>query len=381
MKKNVIGLSALALTGALAGASATAQSSVAINGRLDVGPEYIDDGVNKMKRIDSGTYTASRLIFKGTEDLGGGLSAGFYLESRFNANLGAQQSASKFFNAGSQVYLSSTSWGSVTLGRQYVPIFWSFLFADDTGPLRLHGYSAVQSVQRSAFARISATASPVKAAGSLDTIGGGVYTLGISSAFEDNLIVYKTPSIGGATVMLAAGAAEGAPSGSGRVLAGNVEYRGGPFYASVAYNQKRGTVPAGGVGPSQTVTEALASGMWAPAPTGFKLWGNFHPWKLETPAATSELRGHDWMLGASYWFPQSELWVNYAQKTIDNCIACNSKGFGIGYHYFLSRRTELYTSIAQVSNNANSGNALNGFTPGVLGASVKGYAAGIATTF
>lgn len=372
-------LGILALLGSGLAGSAMAQSSVTMAGRIDVGPQYIDDGVSKFKRIDSGTYTASRLIFKGVEDLGGGLTAGFYLESRFNADLGAAQSGTKFFNAGSQVYLADKTWGSITLGRQYVPMFWSFLFADDTGPLRLHNYSAVQSVQRSAFARISATASPVKAAGSLDTIAGGIYQLGITSAFEDNMVVYKTPVIGGATAMLAAGASEGAPAGSGRVLGANVEYRGGPFYGSVAYNQKRGTVPAGGNGSTQTVTEELVSGLYEITPNGWKVWGNFHPWKLDSPGV--DFKGHDWMLGTSYWFSQSELWVNYAAKTLDNCTSCNSKGFGVGYHYFLSRRTELYASVAEVSNDANSGNTLNGFAPGTLGRKVRGYAAGLSHTF
>jgi predicted porin len=373
----VTGFTALALVAAAFAGTAQAQSGVTLAGRVDVGPQYIDDGTNKLKRIDSGTYTASRLIFRGTEDLGDGLKAGFYLENRFNADVGAQQSA-KFFNAGAQVYLSSPTWGSVTLGRQYVPIFWSFLFADDTGPLRLHGYSAVQSVQRSAFARVSAAASPVKAAGSLDTIGGGVYQLGITSAFEDNMVVYKTPSLGGATVMLAAGASEGAPAGSGRVLGANVEYRGGPFYGSLAWNQKRGTVPAGGSGAYQTATEALVSGMYTVTPT-IKLWGNYHPWKLDT--TTADFKGHDWMLGASYYFSQSMVWLNYAAKTPDNCVACKSKGFGLGYHYFMSRRTELYASIAEVRNDANSGNALNGFAPAVIGDNVRGVAVGIAHTF
>ena len=370
---------AVALACAAVGASALAQSGVTVAGRVDVGPQYINNGTDKLKRLDSGTYTASRLIFRGVEDLGDGLSAGFYLESRFNADVGAQQSAAKFWNAGAQVYLSDKTWGTLTLGRQYVPIFWSFLFADDTGPLRLHGYSALQSVQRSAFARVSAAASPVKAAGSLDTIAGGVYQLGGTSAFEDNLIVYKTPVFGGATAMLAAGASEGAPAGSGRVLGANVEYRADRFYGSAAFNQKRGTVPAGGSGSYQTATEALVSGLYEVVPKTLKVWGNFHPWKLESPGA--DFKGHDWMLGVSYWFPQSELWVNYAAKTLDNCAACNSKGFGIGYHYFLSRRTELYASVAQVSNDANSGNVLNGFAPAAFGQKVKGYAMGIAHTF
>ncbi len=237
--------SAIALAVVASVGRAQAQSSVSIAGRVDVGPQIINNGAGSKKRVDSGTYTASRLIFKGTEDLGGGLSAGFYLENRFNADTGAPQSATTFFNGGSQVFIASKDLGSLTLGRQYVPIFWSFLFADDTGPLKLHGYSALQSVQRSAFARISATTSPIKAAGSLDSIGSGVYTLSSTSAFENNLIVYKTPKFGGVTAMLAGGAPEGSPAGNGRVLGGNIEYNGGPPYASVAFNQKRDTLPAG----------------------------------------------------------------------------------------------------------------------------------------
>jgi predicted porin len=369
---------AVALAAQAVAGGALAQSTVAIGGRVDVGPQYVNDGVNKLKRVDSGTYTASRLFFKGTEDLGGGLSAGFYLENRFNADTGAPQNATKFFNAGSQVFLESSALGSVTLGRQYSPIFWSFLWADDTGPLRLHSYSAVNSIQRSNTARLTAAASPIKAAGSLDTIAGGVYQLGIATTFEDNMVLYKTPTVGGVVARLAVSAPEGSPAGSGRVLAGNAEYRGGPLFASVAYNQKRGTVPAGG-GPYQKLTEELVSGLYEVVPSTFKLWGNFHPWKLSDPAA--QLKGRDWMVGASYWLPSSMVWVNYADKNISNCVSCNSKGFGVGYHYFLSKRSEVYASAAQVSSDANAGNTLNGLTPGAFGKKMTGYAVGVATTF
>jgi predicted porin len=111
----------------------------------------------------------------------------------------------------------------------------------------------------------------------------------------------------------------------------------------------------------------------------FKAWGNFHPWSFDSQG--TEMKGHDWMLGVSYWLPFGELWLNYADKKIDDCASCDSKGFGIGYHYFLSKRTELYASYANVSNQANSGNTLNGFAPGVLGQSVRGIAAGVALTF
>ena len=241
----------------------------------------------------------------------------------------------------------------------------------------MHSYSAVQSVQRSSFARVSAAASPIKAAGSLDTIGGGIYSLGITSAFEDNLVVYKSPAFGGATVMLAVGAPEGYAAGSGKVFGGNVEYRNGGFYGSLAFNSKQGTVPAGG-GQSQKAREELVSGLYA-VTKEFKVWGNLHPWHFDSVG--TELKGRDWMLGVSYWLPLGEIWLNYASKKIDNCASCDSKGFGVGYHYLLSKRTELYASYANVSNQANAGTTLNGFAPGALGQSVRGLAAGIAHQF
>lgn len=363
---------------ALGSQIATAQSGVTIAGRVDMGLQSVDNGVSKTQRVDSGSYTASRLIFRGNEELGGGLSALFYMEHRLNADTGAAQSAAKFWNAGSYVGLSSKEWGTVTLGRQYAPTFWTFLFADDTGPLRLHGYSALQSVQRSNFARIRATSSPIQSAGSLDSVSGGIYSVGITSAFEDNQVVYKTPSINGFTAMLSAGAPEGHAAGTGKLFSGNVEYRQGPLYASIAATQKEGRVPAGG-DLKQKVSEQVVSAMYELAP-GVKLWGNVHPWQVES-INNSKLKGNDWMLGASYWFSNSQLWINYASKTLKNCADCNSSGFGIGYHYFLSKRTEFYTSIAQVSNDANSANSLNGFAPGNFGLKVRAVAAGIAVTF
>ena len=371
-------LSALAVAFAAVAGPASAESTVSLGGRIDLGPQFIDGGMTSSKRIDSGAYTASRLVFQAKEDLGGGLGALVYMETRFNADTGAPQSNSKFFNAGSYVGLGSADWGTVTLGRQYVPIFWSFLFADDAGPLRLHGYSAVQSVQRSNFARIAADASPIRQAGSLDSIADGVYTLDITSAFEDNLVVYKTPSFGGLTAMFAAGFPEGYPSGAGKIRGGNLEYSQGAFYGSVAYNEKEGRVPAGGAIP-QRVREAVASAMYAFTPQ-FKLWGNVHPWEFTGPAR-SRLEGRDWMLGASYRFRAGMLWINYARKAIDDCVECNSRGFGVGYHRPLSRRTELYASYGRVGNDANSGNRLNGFAPGLLGQRVRGVALGMVHLF
>jgi len=371
-------LTPLLLAALAPAALAQGAQGVVIAGRVDMSAQYIDDSQNTFKRADSGTYTASRFIVRGNEDLGGGLGALFYLEHRFNADTGTPASA-KFWNAGSFAGIRDSAWGQITAGRQYVPIFWPFLFGDDTGPLRLHTYSAVQTIQRSNFVRVTAAASPIKTAGTLDSIGGGIYSLSITSAFEDNQIIYKSPTIaGGLTITGAIAAPEGYPAGGGKVYGGNAEYRTKSWYVGYGVNQKEGRVPVGG-GASQKVTEQVVSGMVA-FDSGFGVWGNIHPWSFDSNG--SKLSGHDFMVGGTYRTGVHWIWANVSQKSIGNgCNDCGSKGIGIGYHYLLSKQSELYASFAEVHNDNNSANTLNGFAPAAAGKTVRGLAAGIAVTF
>ena len=78
------GLAAAVAT--LAGTSALAQSSVTIYGRLNTTVERQKDGDESLTVLQN---NASRIGFKGTEDLGGGLKASFVLEHGFSADTGA----------------------------------------------------------------------------------------------------------------------------------------------------------------------------------------------------------------------------------------------------------------------------------------------------
>ena len=357
--------------------AAAAQNSVTVAGRIDMGVQQVDNGADTVKRADSGTYTASRLIFRGTEDLGGGMGAFFYLEAGLNVDNGTTNA--KFFNRGSFVGLSGKTWGQVTLGRQYVPIFWPLLFGDEGGPHRLHGYSATQSVQRSNFARVTTAASPIKAAGTLDSIGGGIYALNITSAFEDNIAIYKSPTIaGGLTLTGAIAAPEGYTNGAAKVIGGNAEFRAGTTYLGFGFNSKEGRVPATGAG-VQKVKEFAFTGMYEIVKE-LSIWGNLHPWSFDS--AGTELKGKDFMIGLSYRTGQHMIWGNVASKSVDSgCPQCDSKGFGIGYHYALSKRTDLYAAVASVSNQANSANTLVGIAPSAPGKDMRGITAGIAHVF
>src|SRR5574338_760341 len=121
MQKKLI---ALAVAG-LVSVPAFAQSNVTIYGIVDMGYAYrgdnVVDGVKNRNGIDSGIANGSRLGFKGTEDLGNGMKAGFVLEQGILADTGSSAQG-RTFGRQSFAYLGG-NFGTVGLGRQYAPQF------------------------------------------------------------------------------------------------------------------------------------------------------------------------------------------------------------------------------------------------------------------
>lgn len=362
-------------------------SGITIFGRADMGLVGIDDGAHTTTRVDSGRYTESRLGIRGAEDLGGGLAAIFYLESGVSIDTGQLNQGGRLFGRGAYVGLLSREWGQLSVGRQYVPLFWPLLFGDDTGRLRLHTFSATQTIQRSDVVRINQAASPVTSAGSLDSSAGGIYEIGSTSAFEDNQIVYRAAPFGGATAMLAYGTgAENASNNSIigndlRVKGANVEWRPPAMkglYLGAAWNEKKGQRTIGSTLYEQTLIESAITGQYV-FPTGFSIWGNYHPFELTS--GPEKLKGSDYMIGLSFRMPTGMVWGNYSAKSVSDCNSCGAKGYGIGYHYHLSNRTELYAFYSRVDNAANSAIGIGGVSSSTFGNDPAGYGAGIAHQF
>src|SRR5258706_15677853 len=93
----------------LAGVSvlASAQSSVTLFGVLDVNLRDVKNGDVSLKSLSAGGINTSRLGFRGTEDLGGGLKAGLRLESRTNPDTRTTPETTRFGNRRSTVDLDS----------------------------------------------------------------------------------------------------------------------------------------------------------------------------------------------------------------------------------------------------------------------------------
>jgi predicted porin len=122
---------AAALTTAFAG-SAFAQSSVTLYGRINTSIEHFDNSDETVTGLKS---SASRWGLRGTEDLGGGLSAYFQLESGFGSDTGA---GSGGFSRDAYVGLKSTSLGQIKLGKFTSALYYGTLdyigvFNHDTG--------------------------------------------------------------------------------------------------------------------------------------------------------------------------------------------------------------------------------------------------------
>ena len=124
----------LVIAGALATAvagSALAQSNltsgVQIYGVMDAGVVSASNAGTANARITaftSGVDQTSRLGFRATEDLGGGLKAGAVMEHQVDLGNGSQGlasgsgSANAVFGRGANVFVENNAWGKLTLGRQ-----------------------------------------------------------------------------------------------------------------------------------------------------------------------------------------------------------------------------------------------------------------------
>ncbi|MDK3023414.1 porin [Cupriavidus taiwanensis] len=128
MKRSIFALATLA---AMAGPG-HAQTGVTLYGVIDGSIEYVNrvaasaatptQGGSRIGMPHVGGLSSSRWGLRGSEDLGSGNKALFVLESGFQWDSGALQSA-PLFNRQSYVGLQNQTLGKLTFGRQYTALF------------------------------------------------------------------------------------------------------------------------------------------------------------------------------------------------------------------------------------------------------------------
>jgi len=385
MKKSLVALAAV-----LAAGGAAAQSSVTLFGVVDAsvsnystkseyrGTNPLLFGASRKQSqtaLANGSSSSSRLGFRGTEDLGGGLAASFWLESGITNDDGKTGVAA--FDRRSTVSLSG-GFGEIRLGRDYTPTYWNDNVFDPFG-LRGVGTSLISRVgdslsRKGGTAPNGASASDNYARAS-NSIGyflppnlGGFYgqfqyALHENVKFDENVIE--------------------SPSKRGSYFGGRVGYANGPLDVAVSYgSDNKDSTP---LTATTVLTPALAAQAFKNRINTFnlgasydlgaaKLFGEYSSARNKFDNVTtlgalnyvnSVTDKYDgFLLGVSVPVGPGQIKASYGylkykagQNPIVNPalalfgnpeLSTKANQFAIGYVHNLSKRTALYATLARV---------------------------------
>jgi predicted porin len=288
---------------------AQAQSSVSVYGLMDMSAgQFQAAGAEKVWKAESGNMTTSFLGFKGTEDLGGGLKARFQIEHflRLDAGAAGRYNGDAFWARTAFVGLQG-AFGASSLGRNTTPLFVSTLlfnpFGDSFGfsPSIRHWF--------------------------LGAVAG--------DTGWSNSLAYNSPKYGGLSVNLLGNLGEGAAGAQGKNLGGNLLYFGGPFAATLAWQQVRnGGLP---VGATKQDAFQLGGSYDIGAAKLFLQVGH-----IKTEAAT-DTKTRLYEFGATVPVGLGRLLASYGHaKASATAAGVTLKTLSLGYDHNLSKNTDVY---------------------------------------
>jgi predicted porin len=328
MKTPLIALAVLGLPGLTA-----AQSSVAVFGVLDVGVARISGSNGHKTGLTHSSQSHSRLGFRGTEDLGGGLAASFHLEGQLHndVGMGADQTSAYNFARRSTVSLSG-KFGEVRLGRDVAPTFWNTTLFDPGG----NGVGGNEL------------------AAQLGNAPGGVN--GGRFLRNSNTVGYFLPAnLGGFYGQFQHAFAENAPdvkSKAGNYNGFRLGYANGKLNVAVAAGKH-----ATGVGAASGGLTARNLGASYNFGVAKLLFAVAHEKAISGPIVNKQL---GWLLGATVPVGAGELraaFSSYDRKKSPN----DYRKLVVGYDHNLSKRTQLYGTYARVTNKGASDISVYGF--------------------
>ncbi|HVZ42195.1 MAG TPA: porin [Ramlibacter sp.] len=362
MKKSLMAFAGLA---ALNAGPALAQSSVTLFGVVDATLAHGSGSASSKTFLTNSGFSSSRVGFRGTEDLGGGMSASFWLEAGVNNDNGAggttntnNQSTGAAppaaggqgltFNRRATVSLAG-NWGELRLGRDYTPQYWTLGLMDPFGSNGVGTSQTVNSLTVLTAVRASNTIGYLLPRNLGGFYGQAQYYLG------ENNSNAGTP----------AGSTKNDGSGYGLRLG----FASGPFDVVLAHGLTRYAV---GDFHQNNIGAAYDFGV-------VKLVAHFSFDKNDI--ATSG-KGRGYLVGGLIPVGAGQIRLSYSRYQIELAAAKpTATKFAIGYNYNLSKRTALYATFAHVSNSGGSGQTLNGATLASPNDSSSGYDFGIRHSF
>ena len=312
---------AVALLG-VAASAAQAQAGLTVYGIADVGLlrefGHLAPAVTK---LDSGLQSGSRLGFKGMEDLGGGMKALFVLETGLQMDAGGFAQGGLAFGRQSYVGLDS-SYGTLTLGRQ----------------------------NQSQFIALDA----------IDPFGTGLAGTSTNLFYfprgirNNNMAMYASPTVGGFSGELQYGFGEVPGNASlKRTLGGALGYAAGPLQAKLSYEKENAT----GLLVDNSFRATMLSGGYDFSVVQLAL-------AYQTVRGNSALDENNALVGVTVPFGASAVMASYIRHKDRTATNLNANQFALGYTYALSKRTNLYSSVARIAESNGAaftvGNATGG---------------------
>lgn len=297
MNKSLI----IAAVSALAASGALAQSSVTVFGRLNTSVEE-QKNIAVIGSQSVMQNNASRLGFKGTEDLGGGLKAEFFLEHRFNSDTGT--TTGDFWAGDSYVGLSGR-FGTIRMGRLTSAAYYA-----TADYISMHNHDTGTSEDK-------------------------LYTyLGQNK----NTIAYTTPTFGGLNAEVSVSAGEGGPE-TNKVGTLALNYDAGKLHLGLGYEQQGGTEDK----------QLAVRGLYE---FGAVTLGAYYQ-RSEIQALGKR---DAYRVSAMYTVGASEFHLNVGQADDwSNVGNSDATQYTVGYNYNLSKRTKVYGFYTVVDNGSGLG--------------------------
>jgi len=360
MKKTLTAFAALAVCGL-----ASAQSSVTLFGVVDAGVTYQSNTArdtvtglsNKQSKWSLGNsgYNSSRIGFRGTEDLGGGLAASFWLEAPITNDDGATGIST--FSRRSTVSLSG-GFGELRLGRDYTPTFWNDTVFDPFGT-NGSGTNLISTVSGNTTIN---NANYVRASNSvgyfLPPNLGGFYGQ-LQYSFDENTSTGATSTTPATS------------SNAGRYVGGRFGYANGPLDVALGVGQS--------IAVDTTTLERKVQTINLGASYDFgpvKLFGELSSVKnkFDTALGNTHDSYNGYLIGATVPVGAGLIRASYSQVRYNEGAAGITgedplaRKLAIGYVHNLSKRTALYATVARVNNRNDPY-----YTGSLVSASTTGY--------
>ena len=376
MKKLALALCALAVAGA-----AAAQSSVTMFGVVDAGFSYYRatsrsweptlprQVTQSQKVLSSSGYNSSRFGFRGTEDLGGGLAASFWLEAPMANDSGA--SAISNFGRRSTVSLSGP-FGELRLGRDYTASFWNDAVFDPFG---------VNGVGTNLIAVVNSNLAASRALATGGLLGGGLSAGTDSYLRTSNAVSYfLPPGLAGLYGQVQYALHEnvevstvpGGPSERGRYAGGRVGWTDGNADVALGYGESTlvSTTPGGekikslNIGGSYDFGVVKVLGEWSRV-------RDVRDGTTALPARSTD-RYDGLVAGVNVPVGPGIIRASFARVKFRNGNGlpdsdASVNKLALGYVHNLSKRTALYASVARIGiRNGHNNPTVMGVTPLVL---------------